>query len=491
MAHLRRDPKSGIFSIRFRYGGRSFNRSLKTRDDHEARAISGRIRETILLLERGRIEMPFDADPAEFILSDGKRLGKPAKPKIGTLADLFQVYVDEMPAGAKAEETILGERSHQKHFLKHLRKSTPVQSITTATMQNYISLRAKDKWNGVAISPESIVKELTTFRLIWNWAVQRGYVTGPSPTKGVNLPKRADEPPFMTKSEIENKIGRGGLTDEQIDCLWDSLFLTKKETSRILDDARKTITLPLVYPMFVFVAHTGARRSEILRSRIEDFDFETKIVKIREKKKVKNRRVTFRHVDLTPLLAETMSTWIDKHPGGQFTICDDPAEIPAGLDEDALGMSKHKAQHHFKRTLTCTGWECVRGFHVFRHSFASNLAAASVDQRVIDEWMGQLPRQTGRALSGSLCPTVGPSSQRRPLGPVRIFLYQSDFRRRPARFEQSPSTAVTNRSTWVPILNHSLSTLSVLFFACVPMASARDWHRLGWCRPLLCSVSCH
>lgn len=158
MAHLRCDPKSGIFSIRFRYAGHSFNRSLKTRDSHEAEAISGRIRETILLLERGRIEMPYDADPAEFILSDGKRLGKPVKPKIGTLAYLFWVYGDERPVGAKAEETMLGERSHQRHFLKHLRRSTPVQSITTATMQNYISLRSKDKWHGVLTSPESIVK---------------------------------------------------------------------------------------------------------------------------------------------------------------------------------------------------------------------------------------------------------------------------------------------------------------------------------------------
>jgi len=33
-------------------------------------------------------------------------------------------------------------------------------------------------------------------------------------------------------------------------------------------------------------------------------------------------------------------------------------------------------------------WEVVRGWHVLRHSFASNLARMGVDQRKIDRWMG-------------------------------------------------------------------------------------------------------
>ncbi|MCH7989179.1 MAG: hypothetical protein IID46_08510 [Planctomycetes bacterium] len=92
MTHIRQDKKSGNFFIRFRYAGSSFNRSLRTKFRREASAVRGRVEETILLLERGRIEMPHSADPAEFILSDGKRLGKPVKPKIRTLYDLFRVY---------------------------------------------------------------------------------------------------------------------------------------------------------------------------------------------------------------------------------------------------------------------------------------------------------------------------------------------------------------------------------------------------------------
>ena len=70
--------------------------------------------------------------------------------------------------------------------------------------------------------------------------------------------------------------------------------------------------------------------------------------------------------------------WFAVHPGGQLTICENPDEpIPASM-----------AQHHFQWATDKTKWEHLTGWHVLRHSFASNCAARGVDQRVIDEWMG-------------------------------------------------------------------------------------------------------
>ena len=40
--------------------------------------------------------------------------------------------------------------------------------------------------------------------------------------------------------------------------------------------------------MFMFAAYTGARRSEICRSQIDDFDFDQKQVLIRERKRRKH-----------------------------------------------------------------------------------------------------------------------------------------------------------------------------------------------------------
>ena len=41
-----------------------------------------------------------------------------------------------------------------------------------------------------------------------------------------------------------------------------------------------------------------------------------------------------------------------------------------------------------KRTLAGSKWEVLRGYHILRHSFISCLAAAGVDQRIIDEFVG-------------------------------------------------------------------------------------------------------
>ena len=396
MASIDRDSKSGNYFVRFRYGGVLFRRSLKTKDRREANAIRGRVAENILRVQQGWLEIPPDADPGIFLLSDGKRNGKPEKPKVRTLRDLFKVYNEELPDGAKEESTLVGERRHQRYFKKHLGSTTIAQSVTVADVQEYVKKRSQSRRGDNEISPDTIHKELATFRLIWNWAVERSYLKGGSPTKGVRLPKRSEKPPFMTRDEILQKIERGGLSKKQAEELWHSLFLTKEETSELLKYVRESARHQFIYPMFVFVAHTGARRSEILRSRIDDFNFSTSVVAIREKKKDHKRRITLRHVDMTPLLAKTMEEWFASHPGGQFTIWDDPNNVPEDRQDDEMGYCPYRAHHHFKTTLAGSKWETVRGFHVFRHSFASNLAAASVDQRIIDQWLGHQTEEMRR-----------------------------------------------------------------------------------------------
>lgn len=52
---------------------------------------------------------------------------------------------------------------------------------------------------------------------------------------------------------------------------------------------------------------------------------------------------------------------------------------------------------HFRTTLKGSSWEVLHGWHVLRHSFCSNCAAAGVEQRLINDWVGhQTPEMVRR-----------------------------------------------------------------------------------------------
>jgi integrase len=331
-------------------------------------------------MERGRLEPPADGDLALFLLSDGKINKKPKVEESVPLATFFRRYREEFPAGAKEANTRYTERIHMKHLERIIGPRTGVRSITGETLQRYINERAKETGrDGEPLSHATIQKEIGSFASIWNrWGLKQGIVPGPAPSRGLVYSKTKTGHPFQTWEQIERRIKRGGLSEVEQDELWDSLFLSVPQVVELLAYVKKSSHFPFVYPMFVFAAHTGARRSEIIRSQVDDFDFARKIVRIREKKRDKTRLLTFRHVPLSPLLRTVMEDWFTKHPGGHLVICQEP-NVP---------LTPQMAAHHFLWAVEGSKWAKLHGWHVFRHSFISNCAAKGVDQRTIDAWSG-------------------------------------------------------------------------------------------------------
>jgi integrase len=366
------EKRAAGYRIKFRFGGRQLSAALGTESQREAKQALSRLEENLTLVERGRLEIPQDGDIAVFLLSDGKINRKPVLEAPLTLQAYFKRY-QARSTDAKERNTRYTEKIHIDHLLDLLGKSEHVRSITTEVLQRYVDQRAKEKFRGETISHKTIQKEIGTFASIWNkWGIPEGLVSGPAPTKGQVYKKDKGKGPFQTWEQIERRIARG-----QEDDLWDTLFLTLPEVDELLKHVKGS-RFPFVYPMFVFAARTGARRSEILRSQIDDFDFATKTVRIREKKKDQSKEFTFRHVPLSPLLESVMKEWFKNHPGGSLTVCvrpDDP-------------ITPQMAAHHFVWAVEESKWKVLKGWHVFRHSFASNCAAAGVDQRVIDSWLG-------------------------------------------------------------------------------------------------------
>ena len=69
MANL--GQKDGIYLARFRYGGREYKKSLKTRDRKEAENGLRTVENAIHRLTTGTLAVPADIDAGTFILSGG------------------------------------------------------------------------------------------------------------------------------------------------------------------------------------------------------------------------------------------------------------------------------------------------------------------------------------------------------------------------------------------------------------------------------------
>jgi len=400
MAWLGEHPTSGHFKICFRWAGKQRKKTIKTTRREDAEAPLVRFRENLNLLERGRLDLPPDADLATFLLSDGKLAQPPqvqATKTALTYSALRDQYLQTHSNGAMEENSLGTVRMHLGHFVKSLGEKFPIQTLAFADLQGHIDRRAKKKGHHKRpLSPVTLRKEMASLRAAWNWGVDAGLLQGHFPNRGLKYPKADEKPPFQTWDVIERQIARGGLSNAEQQMLWDALFLSLGEIDDLLGYIKTTAQHAFLHPMVCFAAYTGARRSEAMRAQIADLDLDAKTALVHEKKRAKGRR-TSRRVPLPDPLVVVLKEWLAVHPGGPHLFCHGLAVAYSKTKRTApVPLTRNEANDHFQRTLEGSRWTKLRGWHVLRHSFVSNCAAKGVDQRMIDAWVGHQTEEMRR-----------------------------------------------------------------------------------------------
>jgi integrase len=224
-----------------------------------------------------------------------------------------------------------------------------------------------------------------SFRLIFYFRGKR--FQHPLKAETVKEAKQREKPPFQPWEKVMQKTKGNAESD-----LWESVFLTATQVEELLKHVKnvkykwKNSSFPWIYPMFAFCAYTGARRSEMLRAKVEDMDFESAELTIREKKKDRSKKETYRHVPMRSELKTVLEEWLRVHRGGDYLFCKNAGEP----------FSVQMANHYFRWALDSSDWKPLRGYHVFRHSLISNLACRGVTDRIIMGLVGHLNAATTR-----------------------------------------------------------------------------------------------
>lgn len=391
MASYQYNAKKKTARLHFRHGGSQLTKVEKVENERAAQRRVALIEETLLDLDRGKLAVPPGVEAKAFILSGGKVQKRPeliagssqARPEDATIGGILDTYAETLTPGSKEKNTIYLEALHGRHFKRILGAGRRFDALAVDVLQGYANKRA-----GECVVRDTIHKELTTLRVVWKWAFKRKLVASPLAWQidDLTLPKGHENPPFQTWDQITRKIGRGGLTETQQSELWDGLWLDQAQTTECLVWVREHASRGFLHPLVAFAAYTGARRSEMLRSERDDWDFGAGMVTLRQKKADRSKAFTRRDVPIHTDLATVMRAWFQRHPGGPWTIA----------TEDGSPIGPQNSTGYFRRLVKGGKWSVLRGWHVFRHSLASNMASAGHDQRIISEMLGHRTEEMER-----------------------------------------------------------------------------------------------
>lgn len=378
--------KGDRFVVRFRYHGQQYKKSLKTRSAEAAKGALHSVELTLHRLLTGQSKIPDGVDVGDFIVSGGTwtpPAAPPAPLRFPTTRTLGERYLAAREPEISANY-LSSQRTHFNHFYKFLGKGAdrPCHEVTRSTLEQYLCQRKKIR------DGDTVNHERLTLQMFYNWVALQDDVS-PFPYPAHKLPRfrgARDRDPFKTVEEIQAIIARSELKGRQIRDAWEALYLSLPQIAGLLRLVRERARESAAFLLHAIPAYTGIRRGELLRLRWSDVDLTYDFITARSRKQSRSHQEVTRRIDLHPDLKEHLLAWQAQCPRGQFVCCR-PGEGRPFTPDIANKM--------FWQPLRGTDW-CLEGkknwfklgFHTYRHSFASNLAAAGVDQRIIDEFMG-------------------------------------------------------------------------------------------------------
>jgi len=247
---------------------------------------------------------------------------------------------------SKKKESYRKEREHFNKWIQPAVGDLPFKDISQIQVE-----RIKRDMQKKKRSPRSIEYVLSTFRQVWNLAMETGLTVVASPSKKVKIHKPDND-------------RRRYLTDEEAEALLDALKLKSFR----------------VYQMSVLSLDTGCRFSEAARLTCGSVDIKNSVITYSDTKMSGGTKS--RVVPMTDRVKDLLQG-VEKRRKSELVF------------PDRKGNVQTKISHSFYRTVADLKLnECVSDprdkvvFHTLRHSYASRLVQAGVDLYPVQRLLG-------------------------------------------------------------------------------------------------------
>jgi integrase len=301
------------------------------------------------------------------------------KPRAGELLTVEQAgerYLQYLQARGRKPSTIAAVRGHLTHWHTPFFAEQSLDAITTEDVADLIVLMHDGKRpSGITrskkLSPASIRKVISTLHALFDFAMKRGGASR-NPVDSIELPE-------VVRSD-------------------DIRFLTPVEVHAVAASAVAGAYQAVDRALYVTAAMTGLREGELIALRWRDVDWTAARVRVRQNYVLgefgtpKSRRST-RSVPM----ADAVATELERlYRATHARSGREPRDDELVFADPTTGgpLNKKMVLRRYRQALKAARLDSTHRFHDLRHTFGTQMAAAGVAIRTLQEWMGHRDIQT-------------------------------------------------------------------------------------------------
>ena len=365
--------QDGSYRLHFCYNGKQYRR-FYIKDESIANALQGEVNQAINLFRNGMITLPERMSLDDFIFAVARRpdpVVEDPRPAMTRLSQQIAAYRQNLVPPIKAQSTCKTERIHLAHLDKFIQVNgdCSLAELNVGFFNAYKQFRYRQ-----GIRTDTVNKELGTFHALLQLAVENRDLDHNIISKVKRDKSQVPADRFRTSEEIVGLLARSEhYTPQEIKEIKRFRYLAPQEIQEMIELARGK----WFQPILITYAYTGMRRGELVKLQWADVDLTRGLLWIRSQKQSRRQRESHRCVYLHEVLWQTLSQQKQRNPDSRWVFTN-----AAGQQ-----LSVHTLSDLIQRLTRGTKFEGI-GYHTLRHSLASNMAAAGVDQRIIDRTLG-------------------------------------------------------------------------------------------------------